>query len=295
MDKLDTRLHDYLGKIYKYYRDKVSVAARYLPGGIAIPSGRGDVDYNDEDAQAGMFGNSFRGLGIVVAILGVLTAWSKLYPADGRFSDFAHVTSLVLLLAVVITVWRGNRSQLRPKWIILRAKAEAARYAKLAALIEAYQDDEPTLFEETELRLVEQIAYNTRSHAQYANLGLLARYTAMLAFALLLANAAIAVISDISQADLPKWADRLMDSFWLFSALPALAGGLAGANGFLRIGQLADDHKHMAAQLQALHEKLLAPQRSMPMINLAKATRDTLAHRDSEWVRNALTQNLSTV
>ena len=282
-----------LGNLFKFYREKVSVLACLLPGGMAIPPSLNDADYNPADADASRFGNAYRGHGILVALLGVLTAWSQLYPENGPRLLIAHVASVVLLVAIAATVWRGNRSNLKERWIDMRGRAEGARYQELDSLINALEGDETQLERETLIRLDEQIAYNLRSHAQFFNLGLLAKMLGMMVFALLLANATITAVTDFSQAGLPKWLHDLLDSYWLFKALPALAVGLASANGFLRTGQLADDHRHLAQALSKLRQELLAPDRKLAIGDLARAVRDTLAGRDSEWVRNANTYNLS--
>jgi hypothetical protein len=232
---------------------------------------------------ATQLGNQYRGFGILVASLGVLAAWSELYPLDGKWSLLANHARAALLWAIVIVVIWGNRSGLRDRWTEARVHAEAERQALLTTKLLDEREQATDLQYLCCTLLDEQIAYNHRCCVQYSNILTLSRTLAFAAFVLVLTHATLELAPNLT---LPfPWLGRGQVEFWAMTAFPTLIGGIAAANAFLRLGSLRDEHRGMASQLRNLRNELceLDASNTAELRNSAQAICDQLRRNDLGW------------
>ena len=70
---------------------------------------------------------------------------------------------------------------------------------------------------------------------------------------------------------------------------PALVGGVHRINGFLNVGGEADEHSRMANILKGLRAelKLIKPEDTAAMSNLAERVCGQLVDRDTQWAEGA--------
>jgi hypothetical protein len=257
------------------------------------------------DAEATRVGNSYRGIGILVGALGVaivlielLSTWPGLF---GHWQPGMGKVKFVLMLLMAFLLWYSSKSRLHADWISKRFITERRRYACLDRLIKAYEHEEGaseatdsigavgvSLIREALENCRQQIAYNANWASRYRGIKRFSDHAGWLVFVLaLLATAFVEFFADYP---------------WLMvftGILPAILVGIHGINGFLGIGNLADEHAEMARQLGEAHTKLSEIRAATEcelsgmgeirpaLLTLTRNVYTMLVTRDSTWVKFA--------
>lgn len=214
-------------------------------------------DAPDDDERARLFGNAYRGVGVLLGIIGIglvlLSVASEFLPQVGEVDRGARLMlpALLLLLAGLLALAR-----IKEEWIRTRARAERQRFRQLETLAAPTGGDIGALDAEVGFVLGvadaaagatdaiadsgDQIAYNRERQQAFESIlrGAKLFNRGMLAVSLLAAVASL-----------------VLSSGWLATlalAAPGLAGAVEGINGFLRLQDRAAEHAELAATLEAL-------------------------------------------
>lgn len=233
------------------------------------------------DEHATRLGNRYRGIGVSVGILGALIVFCALAPLgfalDEAQARLIGACEVGLMLLTIILIAFGRKSAIRQTWIAARRQAEAMRYQGLAAHIEK-NDDQAAGQCLAELLEGEagQIKYNQSKALQYELLESASRLVTWGAFFVALFGAVLHLF---------------MHAHWLIfltAFLPALVGVIHAINGFLQIGELADEHHVMANRLEEILVRLHSPKGSADeLLNLARLAYQLLTTRDAKWADSA--------
>ena len=214
-------------------------------------------DAPDDDERARLLGNAYRGVGVLLGLVGVglvvLSVVSEFVPRVDEVDRGARLMlpALLLLLAGLLALAR-----IKEEWIRTRARAERQRFRNLETLSASSDADVGALDAEVDFVLGNaeaaaddpeaaadggnQVAYNRERQQAFESIlrGAKLFNRGMLAVSLLAAVASIA-----------------LSSGWLATlalAAPGLAGAVEGINGFLRLQDRAAEHAELATTLQAL-------------------------------------------
>lgn len=229
------------------------------------------------DGSATRLGNLYRGMGVVVGLLGAAIVFSALLPVGFHLEEETTlaigVIEVVLMLAMALIVLGGIRYGIRDRWVIARREAEKQRYSVLYSELTQESADGVRIRELLEPVIKGQVDYNKSKMKQYESIEIFSDRLSWLGFFLAL-TAAIAHF--------------FLHAPWLifFTAFgPALVGAIHGINGFLRIGDLAEDHGKMYQRLKELLEKLEVTSTSNldEIRKIGAAAYDLLSDRDAHW------------
>lgn len=235
----------------------------------------------DHDSAATTLGNRYRGMGVAIGLLGaaivlcaVLPVALNLHHGPALAVGIAKVALMTLMVGII---YYGIRSKTRDKWVMNRRHAERQRYKSLSGELQKEEFDANKVRELLAPILREQVRYNHAKMEQYESIETFSDRLSWLAFGLAFAAA---VIHLFHHAD------------WLlfFTAFgPALVGAVHGINGFLRIGDLAEDHDKMYHRLQELAEALDAVANDVreEVREIATAAYELLCDRDARWEEHA--------
>jgi len=255
-----------------------------------------DKDFEDLDKEATTLGNAYRGIGVIIAILGALIIFSAIVPVafdlHGASYWFFGVTEVLAMLLVVALVTYAKKSRLHTKWRDTRRAAENKRYEHFSTLIEKARtsptsENTTKLLEEAVSHLEgenSQIDYNLSKSRTYHKIETLSGKLGWGGFALAL----IGALGHLST----HWNGLLI----LTVFVPALVGALHGLNSFLKLDDLAYDHKSTADQLTKLKtditHSVIESNQEAELIDTAESIYHTLVSRDKQWADKIGTQNL---
>lgn len=221
-------------------------------------------DYDQEALQAAQ---QFRSSGVFIGFLGLLVTTLAILPSG---IDFDHHTVLILtalkvslMIAIILLIFKHNRSNIKDKWLFARIKAEQLRYGWL-------KNDQIDLQEVTNL-IDSQISYNHSKIERYESVEHTTELLTWVAFGLALIAAT---------------AHFLIEAHWLifFTGLfPALVGILHGINGFLGFGAMIRDHEYALSSLKGIQERILQP--NMDIKSIANELFWLMSMRDSQWLK----------
>lgn len=274
-----------LAWIGRIFHEEKPAHQRNRPSVMPFELGHGET-FESLDREATAAGNTYRGIGVMVGGLGIAIIFCALapviFPVEGSLAHIFDVAKVVLMLAMLLLVIWGIASRRQSKWIVLRSKAEYLRYQELREAIECLKADPSSPANQSALResltkILDghegQIRYNALKARQY---GAIEKFTDKFSW-FIFATALIAAVAHLF------WQTSWLLLFTAF--LPALLGGVHGINGFLRLGDLAEDHEKMANRLQALSTRLAHPDvnDSNSLIELAEAAKEQLSSRDVRW------------
>jgi hypothetical protein len=250
------------------------------------------------DGRATLYGNAYRGAGILIGILGAAIVFCALAPIGFHVSDSLGGTVFGILevtfMVVVMTLLYGISSLgLKEKWIDSRLSAERLRYATLRQVVDAGALDQVSAELDSVLGVDsgshggnDQIHYNEKKHGAYHAMEHLAGRCTYLGFGF----SFIAAIAHILTHHLH------LDWLIFFTAfLPAAVGALHGINSFLRLEQLAEQHQMMAVALRASREQYALAKKagdSRAILATGAAVYRLLTEGDGVWVKLAQKQDV---
>jgi hypothetical protein len=245
------------------YRGYLRILAAPMPrAAVAPPTPLRDPDFQPLDNDATRRGEVYRGVFILLGVLGIVIVFLALAPvALGwqetllKASKWSKFVLMLLALALVGGCrWRKSKS----KWIDSRLAAEQLRYRRLELAIQSAKDAPADKAAGTRL-LTEchdvltgpggQIAYNERQMHRYERIEHRVSQLTFAGFAVSILAAGWALLPGA-----PSSEQLLLGTAFV----PAAMGTLHAVNGFLRLPQLAAHHKQMFEALAALRSRLTA-------------------------------------
>ncbi len=296
-----------LGAFYQVYFKLLKVRASPHPNPPDIlltevgPAGLPPtLDRWEIDLRATRIGAAYRGIGILVGILGAAIILCALLPVGLTLSSasqtFVGVSKVVLMVGLVTILLATRKLGLKELWVDLRRAAEYTRYEKLRMLIAAAEapqsgDSIEALKLEVALHIgggVEcQILYNKKKRQDYEGIE---------AFSTRLTYAAFSASFAAAAAHLALHASWLI---FLTAYVPALVGAMHAVNSFLRLPQLIEQHGEMVLLLRSLRDQFpldtdSADSRSK-FISLSRRLLQRLENADDGWRSIASHQNVHPV
>lgn len=256
--------------------------AHDIPRDLIAPTYEANLDL---DAFATSLGNKYRGFGVIGGFLSLLIFFLAILPFamnfDEESSHWVGISEVILMVATIsffVYVWLGN---FQLKWRLARKAAELRRYEPISTLIQ--KRDVQNLSIQISKIYDEQISYNQKKYQDYELIEKSAGYIMWMMFAVTMIAAGVHTNFHHS------W-------LLLFTAIPPVLGGtIHGINGFLGIGELANDHEHMYKallklrnQFQIAHsnQTLVSETKSQEIINLADETHSLLTEGVQDWEVN---------
>jgi len=243
------------------------------------------LSYEAADEMAVKYGNRYRSLGIAIGLLGIAIVFLAIAPTgfslEGQLVQVVAVAKVVLMVAMLLIVWFGERSRINRSWIALRLHAEALRYAKLRDALQAFRDTRSPAHDaalRAELvRVLDgdegQIAYNAGKKAQYEAIE---RFSDVL----LWFSLGLAIFGAVGHLFLHwSWA------IFLTAFLPAMVGGIHGINGFLSVGGLAWAHERTHEKLLEVRDELdhADDPQGQALLDVGSEALTILTSRDARW------------
>lgn len=255
------------------------------------------IELNDLDRLATRLGAAYRGIGVLIGILGAGIILCALLPIGLSLSNIAaHVVAVSkvgLMAALMLILLWARRSGLKEQWVALRRSAEYKRYESLREAIRNAKDVTnqsaiKALRVETD-RIVGggpdcQIAYNEKKHRDYEGIEAFGTRVTYLAFATSFLAAATHLILHVS------WL------IFLIAYLPAAVGAMHAVNSFLRLPQLVGQHGEMAHELRDIRQRMSMTTESLEsrteFLKLSMQLLFLLENSDENWLGIAAHQNL---
>lgn len=250
-----------------------------------------DPIFDAKDKKATLLGDSYRGIGVAVSVLGLLIIFCAIAPIaleiEHQFGDIFIVCEIVLMLLMLFLVRHTTKKDLRKNWIDARKEVETLRYADLNSKINQLETNDngnkdfdndmkkallTALNQKLHHIFDEQVNYNKDKAEIYLRIEKSSDILSWVGF--VLAFTAVC-------AHLFTHAPFLL----FFTAfIPALVGAIHGTNAFLRLSDLAEDHIEMAKGLEeaqgSLNDKGVD---SSKMLEIAEKTYNMLTDRDTKW------------
>ncbi len=258
------------------------------------------LDQTELDLRATRVGAAYRGIGVLVGLLGALIILCALLPLGLNLSEPTVLTvgilELVLMTSLVILLLLTRKLGLKDRWVQLRRAAEYKRYETLRSAIHRYANDQG----EDDFALMKaevsnllggsdqcQIRYNAKKKSDYEGIETFAVRLTYLAFmAAFMAAAAHFVLH-------AKWL------IFFTAYAPALIGAMHAVNNFLRLPQLVDQHGEMMQLLQGLQQRLpvdtLSVKARDDYLALSRQLLALLERADDSWKGIAAHQDLHPV
>lgn len=236
-------------------------------------------------------GEVYRGLGVLVGLMGALVVLLALLPDALRLGDAAKTVlsyaKFALMALILVLLFVVRRYELRSRWIQLRLLNESRRYAALESALSDASDSGAGAAGALAHRLRDalegptgQIAYNEgRAHA-YEGIEAFVKQITYAGFGLsMLAAAASVVLAHLSVK--APWL-LLLTAF-----VPAAVAALHGIVGFLRLPELVVQHERMAARLAhwlaSIPPDLATPGATQQLIQVAESALADLRQGDRVW------------
>lgn len=266
-----------------------------LPNMEGSPSSISDVEV---DEQASVLGDKFRGIGVLVGILGILIVFFAVAPTglqveNENWLKIIGGIKVLLMCTLLVLVRLGSKSRLKDRWISIRREAERLRYEPMRKLTEELlQKDLPAHeamktsndLREVMMKIAEgQVSYNQSKAIKYKAIERSSERISWAGFIFALLCALALLASEFHW--IPHYA-------WLIfgtAFTPAFVGGVHGINSFLNIGGLAEEHSKMSAILRKMCAELtlINPEDTEEMSRLAERVYGQLVDRDTQWAEGA--------
>jgi hypothetical protein len=130
--------------LYKNYLVLLAYLGSLIPKmpGIRLCPSEGECDVNapaddfeSVDKLATKLGNRYRGMGVMVGVMGVGIIFCAIGPfalqLNGQVEGVLGGLKIVLMVSMLLLVWAGTCSRVKDRWITARREAEMLRYADL--------------------------------------------------------------------------------------------------------------------------------------------------------------------
>lgn len=293
--------------IYKSYIQFLTWAGRkfheiqfapHEPSTAKTPTTYLGVNLEELDLQATIIGNTYRGLGILVGILGLLVIFCALAPQgfslDEEQAHLVHWLEILFMILTVAIFIYGKAAKLHQKWMAVRLASEQKRYEGLLNLIENATDLKA--INEVLYQLLDgvngQIQYNKIKFQQYELIEEVSSLFTWITFVIAFFAAMVHLYFDF------PWLT------FLTAFSPSLGAVVHGINAFLEIGELSDAHNKMTVFLSTKKNELdklskndmyLLPENLGNYIDLAKQIHNKLTSNNNRWVGIAKKQHLKPV
>jgi hypothetical protein len=225
------------------------------------------------DASATSKVQAYRGVGVVVGLLGILIVAAAVAPTALEVENHQALIAIGglkvgMMLSMLYLVYKtGYKSDLKSQWIAHRKLAETHRYARLHDFRKALTDQPsaamaPPVYWELRYILDDkvsgQIAYNSGKAKKYQAIEHASELLSWIGFGVALLCACLLFLSEIG------WMHHYAALIFGTAAVPAFVGGIHGINGFLNIGGLAEEHAKMAIFCGASTATWRRPQPTVP-------------------------------
>jgi hypothetical protein len=189
---------------------------------------------------------------------------------------YVKIALMAAMFGLVMYTMKRNPKR---QWIQYRRMAEIGRYASLKEALDACKNErspaaEARLINELRGVLADQVGYNERSHRRYHAIERFSDGLSWIGFG----GAFLAAVAHV------WWPASWLIFFTAFG--PALVGAIHGINGFLRLGDLAEDHGRMATHLSQLRTRLETAQGDA-LFQVGDSAYQILNDRDAEWAEMA--------
>lgn len=241
--------------------------------------------FSEIDQEATDLGDHYRGIGVIVGLLGVLIIFCAVAPIgfeSGHTSTLVFtICKILMMVLMAVLVWWTIHSKLRNKWIEARLKAENLRYKNLRELnqkLEKSPTDITTkqVLDELDKIFSDQIGYNKSKATNYHSIEMISDYIGWIGFFIAFVGACLHLV---------------MHESWLIfptAFVPALVGTIHGVNAFLRLSDLAEDHESMGKRLEETQSELNNnKENAVKVLELSRVAYQTLTSRDVQWVETA--------
>ena len=252
------------------------------------------------DFRATRVGAAYRGIGILVGILGAAIILCALLPVGLSLSSASGIivgaSKVVLMVALVVILFIIRKLKMKERWVELRRAAEHNRYTQLRMLIAAAElalsDKSIEALKVEVARHIGgggdcQISYNEKKRIDYEGIEAFSTRLTYAAFSLSFAGAAAHLVFHAS------WL------IFLTAYVPALVGAMHAVNSFLRLPQLIEQHGEMVLLLGSLREQFPLDTSSTDsrdkFVSLSRQVLERLENADDSWLGIASHQNLHPV
>ena len=256
----------------------------------------GSKPFEELDEEASLLGNAYRGVGVVIALLSALIIFSAIAPVAFELHGFLYwvfgLTEVLSMALVIGLIVYAKKSHLHLKWKCARRLAEQKRYMRFAELLENAEEN-PTSESVEKLRHETlshlsgegcQVSYNARKAEDYHRIEHFCGFFGWVGFGVALVGALLHL----------WFHSNLLLLCTVF--LPALVGALHALNSFLKLDDLADDHRQMSNKLSLLKGKIDQTGEDLDCleakIHVSKTVYNTLVLRDKQWVAMVDRQSL---
>lgn len=234
------------------------------------------------DDEATKLGNTYRGAGVSVALLGALIVFTALTPSALNLSeDISQLINVLEIALLALVLWLVHKHQkqeqrdTRQLWIEARTEAERLRYETLRRLTDAKSELNTAYSIElkTEIQLIldDQIGYNQKKQAKCERIEHVTDKVSVVGF---------------SFAFLGASAHIFIHTHLLLYAtvfVPALIGALHGINSFLQLSRHAVHHEEIANNLIKIKNHLKAEIPPQELNALGDQLYQLLTDSDQIW------------
>lgn len=232
----------------------------------------------DHDALATRYGNRYRGMGVIVGLLGASIILCALMPLGTSLDHSARITvgvvEILLMLFMLMIVLYAKFAHTHSEWIFHRRNAERQRYVDIEIFLNSDKKDFRSVKTLLTKILNEQIKYNRDKSEFYERIEHFSNILAWIGFLVAFVCAAVHIFI--------HW-EKLI----FFTAFgPVLVGAIHSINGFLRISDLAEDHAKMVVRLGYLLStlnKAILNNDSDEILHVAHVAYEVLCNRDVQW------------
>jgi hypothetical protein len=237
--------------------------------------------------EAQSLSNEYRGLGVVLGVLGPAAVLLAITPAACELSsehakEACTIAECLVLFCMGMIVVHRNTHKIRQRWVLARVHAEHLRLQPLRSLCKHCDPDAGddavygALRAELQKLLHEQIEYNARVAGKCEKIENVTTNITLLGFVVTIC-AAVAHFF-VAHGEL---------LLYVTAGLPAILGSIHSINGFLQF-------KHLLQESRFLHRKLQSVQAAIPpaaagagalpqLRLLAVETEALLAERNEFW------------
>jgi hypothetical protein len=275
-----------------------------IPQDVAAAQTAQRLAFETMDASATSKGKAYRGVGVVVGLLGILIVAAAVAPTALEVENHQALIAIgglkvgMMLTMLYLVYKKGYKSDLKSQWIEHRRQAETHRYARLHDFRKALTEQPSAALARCvywELRYIlddkdsGQIAYNSGKAEKYQAIEHASERLSRIGFGVALLCACLLFLSEIG------WMHHHAALIFGTAAVPAFVGGIHGINGFLNIGGLAEEHAKMANFLRGIHGDLTTtPADNVEgMLLLVERAYGQLVDRDVQWAESTAKVNLN--
>jgi hypothetical protein len=293
---------------YDKYLDWMPFFDRLISDNVGLAESKTAYDgdhsgqsFKDIDTSATKLGKAYRGVGVLVGMLGIVIVFSAVVPVALQIENETWLRPLgalkvAMMLGMLVLVYEiGRKSGIKTRWIAARREAERLRYEELRMLkdaLHAKPDNASAGKVYNELTHIldgkwGQILYNAGKAQKYKAIERASELLSWLGFGIGLVSAIWLLFSEFG------W---IVHRPWLIfgtAAVPAFVAGIHGINGFLNISALAEEHEKMAQFLRGISAELgkTGPKKTDPnyseaILLIAERAYSQLVDRDVQWAES---------